>query len=390
MTDQTSSWVERAGHIADKLAVDALERDRAGADPLAEVELLRDAELPGLTVPASFGGPGAGWDTALAVVRRIAQADGSIAQLLGYHYVNVSNLWTADPDTAEPFARESLAGQWLWGDSVNPIDPDLTLRTDGSGYRLDGTKSFSTGASVGDAVLAAGTVEDTGEPLLVVVRRGAPGLGFNGAWDSLGQRLSASGAAVFTDVDIPADHVIGSLAADAVTPRSSLITPAIQTMFGHLYLGIAEGALSTARDYTRESTRPWVLSGLQSALEDPYILSTYGELAARLAAVSALAERQAAALTRAAARGPALTWEERGELAVDVAALKVVSTDTALEVTSRIFEVTGARSAGTQHGFDRFWRNVRTHTLHDPVAWKRREVGLHYLTGEVPEFTLYT
>jgi hypothetical protein len=29
-----------------------------------------------------------------------------------------------------------------------------------------------------------------------------------------------------------------------------------------------------------------------------------------------------------------------------------------------------------------FWRNVRTHPLHDPVAYKRREVGLHYLTGE--------
>jgi hypothetical protein len=37
-----------------------------------------------------------------------------------------------------------------------------------------------------------------------------------------------------------------------------------------------------------------------------------------------------------------------------------------------------------------FCRNVRTHPLHDPVAYKRREVGLHYLTGETPEFTLYT
>jgi len=73
-----------------------------------------------------------------------------------------------------------------------------------------------------------------------------------------------------------------------------------------------------------------------------------------------------------------------------VAQLKVVSTDTALHVTSKIFEVTGARSTGSRYGFDRFWRNVRTHTLHDPVAYKRREVGAHYLTGQVPDFTLYT
>jgi alkylation response protein AidB-like acyl-CoA dehydrogenase len=39
---------------------------------------------------------------------------------------------------------------------------------------------------------------------------------------------------------------------------------------------------------------------------------------------------------------------------------------------------------------DLYWRNVRTHTLHDPVAYKQREVGAHYLTGELPPFTLYT
>ena len=39
---------------------------------------------------------------------------------------------------------------------------------------------------------------------------------------------------------------------------------------------------------------------------------------------------------------------------------------------------------------NRFWRNVRTHTLHDPVQHKAREVGNHFLTGAHPSFTLYT
>lgn len=29
-------------------------------------------------------------------------------------------------------------------------------------------------------------------------------------------------------------------------------------------------------------------------------------------------------------------------------------------------------------------------TLHNPVACKRREAGLHYLTGATTDFTLYT
>ncbi|WP_208511497.1 hypothetical protein [Variovorax paradoxus] len=47
----------------------------------------------------------------------------------------------------------------------------------------------------------------------------------------------------------------------------------------------------------------------------------------------------------------------------------------ALEVTSKIFEVTGARSTDNALGLDRFWRNVRTHTLHNPEEYKTCNVG---------------
>jgi alkylation response protein AidB-like acyl-CoA dehydrogenase len=70
--------------------------------------------------------------------------------------------------------------------------------------------------------------------------------------------------------------------------------------------------------------------------------------------------------------------------------VKARATDVALEITSKVFEATGARSTTSELGFDRFWRNVRTHTLHDPVAYKRREVGAHLLTGELPEPTWYS
>lgn len=69
---------------------------------------------------------------------------------------------------------------------------------------------------------------------------------------------------------------------------------------------------------------------------------------------------------------------------------KARATDVALEVTSRIFEVTGARSTTAALGLDRHWGNVRTHTLHDPVADKRREVGAFLLRDEIPEPTWYS
>src|SRR6266851_4630558 len=134
--DEHSEWVRQAREVADILAADALERDRANLEPVAEAGLLRRAGLPALLVPRSLGGAGQTWRTALAVVREIAAADGSIAQLLGYHYVNSSNLWlVGGASVQELLGRGTAEHQWLWGDSVNPVEPDLSLTPDaGCGY----------------------------------------------------------------------------------------------------------------------------------------------------------------------------------------------------------------------------------------------------------------
>ena len=73
-----------------------------------------------------------------------------------------------------------------------------------------------------------------------------------------------------------------------------------------------------------------------------------------------------------------------------VASTKVVTTDTSLKVTAGVFEVTGSRATGSRVGLDRFWREVRVHILHDPVAYKSRELGRFFLLDEVPEPTWYT
>lgn len=55
----------------------------------------------------------------------------------------------------------------------------------------------------------------------------------------------------------------------------------------------------------------------------------------------------------------------------------------------RIYEVMGARSIAHKAGFDHFWRNIRTHSLHDPVAHKRAEVGRFVLSGELPNVSIF-
>ncbi|CAQ00498.1 acyl-CoA dehydrogenase family protein [Clavibacter sepedonicus] len=389
--EELAHWRGIAEHVAATLAEDALARDRAGLDPTAELDLLRDSGLVNLLDPAEHGGGGGHWESAVLAIRVLARADASIAQVLAYHYINSGNLgFTATGDVRADGYRRTIAGRWVWGDSVNPTDPDLRLTPDGDGYQLDGLKRFSTGASAGDVILVNAVVaggELDGRIVVFALDHDRPGIAYLGDWDALGQRLSASGSVRFTDVRVEPDDVLG---VGSDEPFSTLVTPAIQLAFGNLYLGIAEGALAQALDLVRARRGAWFLSGVDAYRDDPFVQRVVGELASRIAAVEALADRVGRAFDGVVDLGDGVTAEIRGRIAIDVAKLKVVATEVGVEVANRVFEVTGSSSARSSTGLDLFWRNVRTHSLHDPVDYKKLEVGAHALTGELQPISLYT
>lgn len=168
--------------------------------------------------------------------------------------------------------------------------------------------------------------------------------------------------------------------------------PLIQLVFTNFYLGIAQGALGTASSYTRQRTRAWHYATDQkaSASEEFHVLETHGDLQSKLWAAQAPAERAASLIEAINAHAETVTAAERGEAAVVVAAAEQRAIDVGLEIGTRVFEVTGARTTANSVGPDLAWRNIRTHSLHDPVAHKRAEVGRWTLLGEVPEPTWYT
>ena len=388
------AWLERARAVSTQLAVDAVERDRANRTPYAEVQLLKDSGLATLLGPVEHGGGGQDWTTALLVIRTISAGDGSIGQLLGYHYLwfwAVRLVGTSGQIAAveEQATRES----WFFGGAVNPRDADLTITDEGGELVYTGRKSFSTGGRVSDVTVLEGIIEGTDTHVFAIVPTDQPGIRFLGDWDNLGQRLTESGGVEITGVRVPWAAAAGFVGKE-FQPRvyNTLNVPLIQLIFSNLYLGIAEGALATATTYTREKTRAWPYGGdnKQRAAEEFHVLETYGDLQSKLWAAAALADRAAALIERINAHADTVTAQERGEAAVVIAASKQVAIDVGLEITNRIFEVTGARATASSVGLDIFWRNLRTHSLHDPVAYKRAEVGRYTLLGELPEPTWYT
>jgi alkylation response protein AidB-like acyl-CoA dehydrogenase len=129
---------------------------------------------------------------------------------------------------------------------------------------------------------------------------------------------------------------------------------------------------------------------VDAAGEDPFVQHRYGDLWLKLRPAQLLADHAARLLDAAYAKGAALTARERGEVAVAGAEAKVLAHRAAIDIASEMFELTGARSTSARFGFDRFWRNARVHTLHDPVDYKLRDLGRYALDGRLPEPTSYS
>lgn len=393
-TQSAPSLAERldaADRVAAELRTTAAERDRANLTPRAEIELLREHDLLQVQEPIAHGGAGLSHAQAAQITRRIARGDTSIAHLLGYHYAQtrIAPLF-GTPEQARELSLRNGRDRLFWGGVQNPRGGSLiTLERDGDAFVLNGRKTFASGVSLGDLLSVTAVFE--GELAFVAVPGDRAGITPLHDWDNIGQRLTDSGGVEFAGVRVSREEILGEdpITGRTITPYQTLVTPHWQLAFVNFYIGTAEGAIDEAQDWTRANAAPWESSGVDAATDDPYVLETLGEIVSAVRAAALLADRAGDALQRALDTGPALTAEERAEAAVAIYEAKVQTTKVSLDAVSRLFEIQGARATTAAYGFDRHWRNLRTHTVHDPVAYKAREVGDWALNRRAPEFSLY-
>jgi alkylation response protein AidB-like acyl-CoA dehydrogenase len=376
--------------LAQQFAQTAAERDAQGGTPKAERDALRRSGLLSLSIPKAYGGQGASWGEVLDTVRQFAQVDSSIAHVYGFHHLLLATVRLfARPDQWKPWYEQTVRKNWFWGNTLNPLDDRTAVRRFDHWYEFSGKKSFCSGALDSEMLVASGLDEHSRKLLIAAVPTARAGITINSDWNCFGQRQTDSGSALFEKVRVEESELLldpGPLS----TPYSALRPLLAQLVFVHMFLGVAEGAFAEARHYTLNEARPWHRSPAERASKDSYTLAHYGEFHVGLESVRLLVQHAAAEFDRAWHQGESLDAAGRGRVAVAVATAKVASTRTGLEVTSRLFETTGARATHGALRLDRFWRNLRVQTLHDPVDYKLRELGDWALNGEAPTPSFYS
>ncbi|MDQ0570672.1 alkylation response protein AidB-like acyl-CoA dehydrogenase [Variovorax paradoxus] len=387
--DEVVPWHATAQRVAQALAKTAVERDQRGGTPKAERDLLRESGLLMLSVPTELGGLGANWQQTLDVVRGFARVDSSVAHLFAFHHLLLATTQLfAQPAQWQPWIEQTREQRWFWGNALNPLDKSTRAQAVDGGYVFAGRKSFCSGASDSDMLLASAF--DANDRLLIgVVPTRRAGITVLDDWDNMGQRQTDSGSVLFDGMRVESNELLldpGPLS----TPFACLRPLLAQLILANIYLGLGEGALEEAKSFTLQQGRPWLFSTALAANEDPYVLTHYGDFWLALQGARMLLDQAAAAFDQAWLRGPSLDEHERGQVAIAVAAAKVASTRASLEVAHRMFEVTGARATTAALRLDRYWRNLRVHTLHDPVDYKVRELGDWALNAHVPQPSFYS
>lgn len=379
-----------AATLAKDFAATAIERDLKAGIPEAEVRKLKESGLLLLVIPREYGGIGASWVEAGKIVQELSKADGSIGQLYCNHLALVLiGQVVGTAAQAEFFYRTSAQNNLFWGNAINTRDTRLKIEPVGDHFRVNGVKGFGTGTAVADMRVFSAVQDGVDMPVFFVIPKQREGVIYNHDWENMGQRRTASGSFTFNNVIVYRDEIVGP----SPFPESFFLAmPSVIAQLGktYVYLGIAEGALESAREYIRTVARPWMTAGVDRASQDPYILRQYGELWGELQAAIALADRAAETVQEAWERGFGLTAEERGEAAIAVATAKTIAIKAGTNITNRMFEVMGARATASRYGFDRYWRDLRTFSLHDPVDYKLKSIGQWVLNGEAPMPSQYS
>jgi isovaleryl-CoA dehydrogenase len=328
------SYLDALRQVIDEVvAPGAASVDADGAFPRAQLDALAGAGILALTVPAEYGGGGAGLREAAVVIRELGSVCGSTAMVLAMHYSAVAGLAAAgDKDTLVAIAAGTHLSTLAFSETGSrshfwaPMSTAV-LSPDGATVQLDAFKSWVTSAGQADSYVWSrrpmgggdGDGDEgpaTGPMTLWLVPAGAAGLSAAGAFDGLGLRGNSSAPLTADGLLVPVSAMLGpdggglDLALAAILPFFLICSAAMsaglirrlatetadhlqRTQLAHLGLSLAQQAGPRAQlaRLQIEADRTWAhIEAALSAVEAGRADATLLVLEVKAAAGEAAAE----------------------------------------------------------------------------------------------------
>ncbi|GAA3932633.1 acyl-CoA dehydrogenase family protein [Microbacterium soli] len=396
MTDQTSTGADleelraRFRPLFERIAQGAAERDASRELPRELIRELADAGFGAVRVPRSHGGAGASLPQLIELLTDLAAADSNLPQALRGHFALVEDRLVAHAHADqsvwfERFVAGQLGGNaWTEIGAVEVGDVGTKVRESDGVLTVSGTKYYSTGSIFADWLDVFAQRESDGVRVIALVPADQPGVALLDDWDGFGQRTTGSGTTVLTDARVEASDVID------FSERFRYQTAFYQLVLLATLAGIAENAAAEFAAQAQRRTRVYSHGAGDVWNQDPLIHQVIGKATAQGFAARAVAVRAAQAAQdaylAAFADDEAAERDANIRAELDSAQGQIVITAIAQEATSHVFDALGASAAGGGKQLDRFWRNARTVSSHNPVVFKERIVGDWAINGTEPPY----
>lgn len=259
------------------IAAGAVDRERSRTLAHDEVALLWERRFGALRLPVELGGAGASVRELFTELIALAAADSNITQALRVHFSFVEDQLLAGNDRLiAAIADGILVGNAITEPGSGAIDSyRTTLTRVGDEWRLNGEKFYSTGSLYADHILVAANRDDERVSVLVPATR--EGVKRVDDWRGFGQRLTASGTTLFTDVVVHDDEILG--------PGYGSAGPTYATAYLQLFqlaglAGIAQRATDDLIEWVSARDRTFTHSVADRQRDDPLVQEIVGRLSA--------------------------------------------------------------------------------------------------------------
>ena len=347
--------------------------DESGDFPMETVRKMGAMGLMGIEAPEEYGG--AGMDTlayALAMIE-IAKADAShstilsvnnslyCAGILQFGTEAQKHEWVTPIASGEQIGAYSLT-EPMSGSDAGSMASRAMLNKDGTGYVINGRKSWVTSGPVADRIvlfaMTAAAEKQRGITAFLIDTRRA-GFSRGKIEPKLGIRASATSEIIFDNYECPLEHVLG--APGQGFKIAMTVLDAGRIGIAAQALGIAEAAYDAALDYARERRAFGANIGSFQMIQQKI-----ADMKTRIEASRALLFQAILAKKRALAQGQRYTTE--------ASMAKLFCSETAAFVTDEALQIHGGMGYSKEMPLERYYRDARITRIYEGTSEIQRMV----------------
>jgi alkylation response protein AidB-like acyl-CoA dehydrogenase len=362
--------------VKERVEPRAAEIDANGEFPWDIKQLFAENDLLGIPFPAEYGGLGGSFVTYVKVVEEVSKACASSALIIAVQELGALPIliggsdeqkqrWIPDLASGAKIAAYALTEPGSGSDAAGSMR--TKARRDGDDYILDGTKIWITNGSVADVVTVFAVTDSSKGANGIsafVVEKGTPGFTVGKLEKKMGIRGSPTVELSFDNCRVPAANLLGEEGVGFKIAMKVLdkSRPGIAAQA----LGIAQGALDYATEYTKQRV----------AFGKP--ISQQQGLQFMLADMKTEVESARLLLYEAARKCD----ESAPDVTTYAAMAKLKCGDVAMSVTTDAVQLLGGYGYSTEYPVERMMRDAKITQIYEGTQQIQRIVIARSMVGK--------